>query len=302
VRIGLAIPVLNAGNTVAALTKALLCQTVRPDVFLVIDSSSSDGSPETLSRAGARVHRIPREQFDHGGTRQMAVDLLGNVDIMVFLTQDAVPASPETFERLLSCFRDEETGAAFGRQLPRPGAGPIEAHARLYNYPPESKVKGYADAKTIGIKAAFISNSFAAYRRSSLESVGGFPKGVILCEDSIVAAKMLLNGLKVAYCSDAAVFHSHEYRPVEEMKRYFDTGVLHARESWIRRSFGKPEGEGLRFIRSECRYLWKENSFLLPSALFRSTLKLAGYRLGLLERALPSWLKVRLSMNKRFWQ
>jgi rhamnosyltransferase len=59
----------------------------------------------------------------------------------------------------------------------------------------------------LGIKSIFISNSFAAYRRSALLAVGGFRKDVIFGEDTVTAARLLLSGYQVAYSAQACVYH-----------------------------------------------------------------------------------------------
>ena len=297
----LCIPTLNAGEHGAILAAAIASQTLQPDLVLVIDSGSDDGTVETLRRAGARIHSINRYDFNHGGTRQLGVDMIPPADLIIFLTQDAIPAHPHAFEKLAMCFDDPRVGMAFGRQLPRPGAGHIEAHARLFNYPAANRVTKLDDRATMGIKTVFLSNSFAAYRRADLLAVGGFPSHLIMGEDTYVAAKMLFAGKNVAYCADATVFHSHNYNFVEEFRRYFDTGVLHARESWIRHHFGGAQGEGLRFVRSELRYLLGRNPFLIPSALLRTLLKFVGFRLGLQEGRIPIAVKRRLSMFRAYW-
>ena len=297
----LCIPTLNAGAHAAILAAAIASQTAQPDAFLVIDSGSIDDTVETFRRTNARIHSINRQEFNHGGTRQLGVDLFSDSDLIIFLTQDAVPADPHAFQRLSRCFDDPGVGAAFGRQLPRPGAGHIEAHARLFNYPDASRVTALDDRTTMGIKTVFLSNSFAAYRRADLQAVGGFPSHLIMGEDTYVAAKMLLAGKKVAYCAEATVFHSHDYNLREEFRRYFDAGVLHAREPWVRDDFGAAENEGLRFVKSELRYLLGRNPFLIPSAIMRTLLKFAGFRLGLQEGRLPMALKRRLSMLRAYW-
>jgi rhamnosyltransferase len=298
----LCIPTLNAGADALSLLFAMKSQTFRPTHFVVIDSGSTDGSVELFEAAGAAIRVIERSEFNHGATRQMAVEAGAEADVVVFFTQDAIPADADALRNLLACFDDPGVGAAFGRQLPRPGAGPIAAHARLFNYPSESRVKTAADAPELGIKTAFISNSFAAFRRAALMSVGGFPGNVILSEDTYVAAKMLLAGWKVAYCAEALVYHSHDYGFMDEFKRYFDIGVFHAREPWIRQEFGQPAGEGVRFVRSELAYLMKTQPVLIPSALMRSVLKFAGYKMGTRERRWPLWLKRRLSMHAGYWK
>jgi glycosyltransferase involved in cell wall biosynthesis/GT2 family glycosyltransferase len=297
----LCIPTLNPGRDAVNLIAALAAQILKPAIFLVIDSGSDDGSSEAFSRAGAQAHSIDPREFNHGGTRQLAVDQLDDADFIIFLTQDAIPADPQSFKNLIECFADPEIGAAFGRQLPRNGAGPIEAHARVFNYPASSRITTFSDRARLGIKTTFMSNSFAAYRRADLVAVGGFPSDLIMGEDTYVAAKLLLAGKKVAYCADATVFHSHDYRLMEEFRRYFDAGVLHARQPWIRRNFGGAENEGLRFVKSELGYLFRRNPLLIPSALLRSLYKLVGFQLGLHEDKLTLSLKRRLSMFPPYW-
>ena len=298
--VGLCVPTRNPGPDAARQVAAFKRQSLHPDHFLVIDSASTDGSLQPYVEAGARLHFIDPAEFNHGATRQLGIELLGT-DIVVFLTQDAELAEPESLQRLVACFNNPAVGAAYGRQLPRPGAGAIEAHARLFNYPARGQERSIRDRKELGIKTVFISNSFAAYRCSDLMEVGGFPPDLIMGEDTYVAARMLLAGKKVTYCADAAVFHSHNYGWMEEFRRYFDTGVLHAREPWIRTAFGGPGGEGWRFLRSELQFLLRRNPWLLPSAIVRNALKLAGFRLGLQERRLPRQVKRRLSMFRPFW-
>jgi rhamnosyltransferase len=273
---------------------------------LVVDSSSRDGTGELAGRLGWVVTGAP-EAFDHGGSRRWAVrkalEVIGRDGVAVLLTQDAVPsgARGEAIKRLAGMLEDHGLGAAYGRQLPRPGARPFEAHARLFNYPDRSEVRSMEDAKRLGIKACFFSDSFAAYRLDALEQVGGFPERAIVGEDVIVAAKLLKAGWKIAYVADACVYHSHDLTPLQEMRRYFDIGVFHARESWILREFGKPEGEGLRFLRSELRYLWQHAPWRIPESFLRAALKYLGYRLGRAERWLPLGLKRWLSLQKHFW-
>jgi rhamnosyltransferase len=270
-------------------------------MILVVDSSSWDDTRLLAKDMGADVVSIPQSEFNHGGTRQLAAEILNDCDIIVYLTQDAMLSAPDVLQRIVSVFDDKAVGVAYGRQLPHQDAGPIAAHARLFNYPDRSHSCSIADAPRLGLKTAFTSNSFAAYRREALMAVGGFPSDVILSEDMVVAARMLLSGWKVAYCAEAMVYHSHDYTLLQEFRRYFDIGVLHAREAWLLEKFGKPEGEGKRFVLSELAYLRKRAPWLIPSAVVRTVLKYLGYRLGRFERYLPSIIKPTLSMHRNYW-
>lgn len=300
-RVYVVIPTLNASLDWPQFAPVLL-ESVPSQQVLVVDSSSDDDTPELALRSGFTLRNIQRSDFNHGGTRQAAVDLLPDAGIVVFLTQDAVLADSGAIASLISAFDDPAIGIAFGRQLPRFGAGPIESHARLFNYGSQSDTRSLADRERLGFKSIFVSNSFAAYRRSALLAVGGFPTGVIFGEDTVVAAKLLLSGWKIAYVAEAKAYHSHSYTVIQEFKRYFDIGVLHEREKWLMREFGGASSEGLRFVRSELSYLWPESKHLIPSALLRTALKWVGYRLGRKERMLNRWWKQKLSMHSGFWK
>lgn len=298
----LILPTLNGSSLWHDWLTGLCRQTVIPEHVLIVDSSSDDDTREQASAAGFDVRTIPREEFDHGGTRNLAASWEMDADVLVYMTQDAILADPSSLQNIIACFADPSIGAVCGRQLPRPVAGPIEAHARLFNYPATSEVRDFDSAKSIGIKAAFISNSFAAYRRQALAEVGGFPEHNIVAEDMYVAARMLLEGWRIGYCAEATVFHSHDYRYLQEFQRYFSTGVFHAREPWIQKTFGKARGEGLRYLLSELRYLANENPMDMPSAVVRTLLKYAGFQMGIHERMFPTSFKAILSGYENYWK
>jgi rhamnosyltransferase len=149
-----------------------------------------------------------------------------------------------------------------------------------------------------GVKTAFCSNSFAAYKRSSLENVGWFKDKLLMGEDLSVCARMLMKGYRVGYVADAVVYHSHNYTVAQEFKRYFDLGVFFEKERWLLDEFGRPEGEGIKFVRSEFSFLRSHGLLhLLPISLMRSAAKLIGYRLGHYYRHLPRAVLRRVSMH-----
>ena len=300
-RVALVIPLFNGGELWANCLSSLKCSLADFHHVLIVDSGSSDESNALASSAGFDLHSIDKGDFDHGGTRQFAADCLMDFEFLVFMTQDAILASPDALENLVSAFSDPKVGVAYGRQIPRDGASPIEAHARLFNYPEQSNKRTLADKSKLGIKAAFTSNSFAAYRTKVLSDVGGFPSKLILGEDMVVAARMLLAGWTVAYVADAQVYHSHGYTVLQEFKRYFDIGVMHQDQSWILDTFGKPEGEGMRFIRSELSYLVKTAPWMIPQAVARTFAKYAGYKFGQKALRLPVKVRRMMSMHKGYW-
>lgn len=300
-RIACIVPTYNNRHDLQRLLASLDIQTLAHDL-VIVDSSSDDGTAE-LGQARAIVFvQIEKQAFNHGGTRQMMVTKLEGYDLLVFLTQDSELADADSLRRLVAWFDDPDVGAVSGRQLHHLDANPFAKHARLFNYPPSSRVVEKASIARYGLKSAFMSNSFAAYRRAALIEAGGFPTNVILAEDMHVAARMVLSGWKIAYAGDALCRHSHNYTVTEEAKRYFDTGIFHAREAWIRKELGGAGGEGLKYVVSELRFLGLGNIWLWPASIWRNAIKLAGYKMGLLEFYLPTSLKRRWSMHHGFWK
>ena len=296
------VPTLNALPVWGDCINALVATGVNAGDVYIYDSGSVDGTVMQAENAGFNVRHVAQGTFDHGGTRQMAVDELEGYEFIVFLTQDAILSCSDALQVILRPFEDRQVAAVCGKQLPRKNSGHIEAHARLYNYPAESSINELGNRSVKGLKVAFMSNSFAAYRTSSLGEIGGFPNNVIFGEDMFVAAKMLLSGYKVAYEAEASVYHSHGYSLWQETRRYFDMGVFHANESWIRRELGGAEGEGMKFVIAEFRYLLKYAPWRVPEGVLRTLLRYTGFRLGLAEKSLPLSLKKFLAMNKVYFE
>jgi len=297
----LIVPTRNAGSLWTAWIYKLKQQTRIPFFTLVIDSSSSDNTVLYAKKNNLAVQVISKNKFNHGGTRNFAVTMLPQADIIVFLTQDALLENEESLGNLLKNFDDPDVAAVCGRQLPHINANPLAVHARLYNYPGTSQIKSSTDIEAMGLKVAFMSNSFAAYRRDVFEKLGGFPENTILAEDMYLAAKMILSGYKVAYCAEATVRHSHNYTPWEEFHRYFDTGVFHACEPWIQQRLGGASGEGIRFIKSELNYLWHHAPLWIPRALLTTGCKFLGYKLGRHYKTLPKSWRSKFSMYRSYW-
>ncbi|MCW4782447.1 glycosyltransferase [Enterobacter chuandaensis] len=300
--VALIIPTYNAGPIWSEFLLGLKQQILYPDQVIIIDSGSKDATVALAEKTEkALIIHIDANDFNHGGTRNQATKLVNHADIIVFMTQDAILDNENSLAKIISVFQDPEVAAVCGRQIPHYDANPLAIHARNFNYSSDSQIKSQSDINTFGIKTVFMSNSFAAYRRTVFEKLGGFPEHTILAEDMFMAAKMIQAGYKVAYCAEAVVRHSHNYTPQEEFQRYFDTGVFHACTPWIQRDFGGAGGEGLRFVKSEMRFLLKEAPLWIPRALLTTVAKLLGYKLGKRWQSLPLPLCRTFSMYKSYW-
>jgi rhamnosyltransferase len=298
--IAIIIPTLNGEQDLQKVLP-LLVDAVDPSQVWIIDSASRDKTVELCKQYRVNVYPIERRKFNHGGTRNLGRSLV-QAEVLVYMTQDAVPATPDFLKQLTKPFVDAEVALAYGRQLPRIGAGPLEAFPRLFNYPDTNVVKSKADIPHLGIKTFFCSDSFCAYRASAWDAVGGFPERTLTWEDQHIAARLIAKGYKVAYAADARVYHSHSYTLKEEFQRYFDTGAFLKKESWMREMGGNAEGEGIQLLKEQILYLMNtQNMYLIPYSLIATAVKYMGYRTGILEPSLPLNLKRAFSQQKYFW-
>ena len=295
------IPTYNAAAYLPQLLDKLRIQTIAHEL-IVIDSESTDETRSIAQQAGVHFVSISKTSFNHGATRNLGAELAQH-DVVLFMTQDALPVASDTLERLfLMLTSQDDIAMAYGRQIAYPETGVFGRLARLANYPAQSLLKTEVLIPEMGIKTCSCSNSFAAYRKADLKAVGGFPSGTILGEDVSVAARFILNGKTVAYCAEAEVFHSHDYSVLEEFKRYFDIGVFHDEQRSVLSKFTRAESEGAKYVVQEWHYLIQNGHLTsLPAQLIRTATKYLGYRMGRMHYRFPTSLKRRLSMHASYW-
>ncbi|RYQ35874.1 glycosyltransferase [Bifidobacterium pseudolongum] len=219
------IPTLNAGTMIDDLLTSLEHQRRVPDEIIVVDSSSDDDTRDLVRRhPEVRLIVIDRKDFNHGGTRDMALRESSG-DFVLFLTQDALPESDQYIDAVLAPFKQERVALVYGRQIPRADARPAETLVREFTYGPSSFTITPQDVRRLGINAFRASDVCAAYRRTAYLEVGGFENPVLTNEDMFIAARLLHAGWHVVYEAQAAVIHSHNFTWRQQYKRNYLQGV-----------------------------------------------------------------------------
>jgi len=99
-----------------------------------------------------------------------------------------LPYNNTAIETLVNTLKDPDTGAVFGRQIPKQDTSLFGKHLRYFNYPEYSYHRILKDKEKYGIKTAFFSDSFSAYKKRVLEDVGWFKNNLIVGEDMHIAA------------------------------------------------------------------------------------------------------------------
>ncbi len=269
-------------------------------MVVIIDSSSTDDTVSVARAAGSTTVVIPRDRFDHGGTRNQGAACAGDVDVLVFMTQDALPVDDGFLAQLVRPLQ-EGAAAAFARQLPYPQASPPEVFARTCNYPAQSQRRTREDIPRLGIRGFFFSDVASAVRREVFEAVGRFPERTIMNEDMVLCSRLLAHGHTVVYQAEAQVFHSHDYSIARQFRRAFDIGVFF-RDQAAELAGVRAGGEGVRYaLRQFGWLLGRGHVFWAVRSIVENAMRYAGFQCGYRHRLLPVAWKRRLGMNRGHW-
>lgn len=303
-KVDVIIPTYHSDDKLNRLLKMLYQQTVKPRQVLLLHTEDFKGQEQPvpdIEGSNIRVVPIEKKDFDHGATRAYGASL-SDADILLFMTQDAVPANEWLIEKMLEPFQDPLVSASYARQLPDEKSDLLECYTRKFNYPKQSRVKTKYDLNELGIKTFFCSDVCAAYRRLVYNKMGGFVKKTIFNEDMIMAAAMIRSDYSVAYAAEAKVIHSHQYSYLQQFTRNFDLGVSHNQYKEVFHGI-KTESEGLKLVKNTVQYLLEKKKYLLiPDLILSSGFKFLGYQLGRRYDILPKSIVIRLSMNKSYWR
>ncbi len=298
--ISVVIPVLNAERHLPALLPALLRQQPRaPDEIILLDSMSRDRTREIAAGfPGVRV--IPIEKFSHGGTRNRgAREARG--DIVVLMTQDALPRDDDWLARLLEPFSDPRVAAAYSRQVPYPDANPMECYFLETHFPPTpaKREKGAGDAP-LRFQDVFFSNVAAAIRREVLLR-HPFDERLIMSEDQQLSRDLIAAGHAVVYCPESVVTHSHNYSLSVCFRRYFDS-VYSLTVIFPEHDMKTSGGMGLRYLGREILHMVRHHPLWLPYYFLYTVMKVAGTVAGHAAERMPRWLVRRLSLHSYHWR
>lgn len=310
-----AIPVRNGGALLAGVLSALSRQSVAHEL-LVCDSGSTDGSPELARSHGARVIEIAPTEFSHGGTRNLLMERARGSHVAL-LTQDAEPADERWLERMLSGFElARDVAIVYGPYRPRP-EHPLSVQIELKRWFATISPDGLAridrlaeDERDIAAvellgQRGFFTDANACVARDRWERVPF--RDAPYAEDRLLALDMLRAGYAKAFVPEAAVLHSHAYRPIEQLQRCFDEWRA-LREVYGWREPARPghllsqlRGAvgGARRERDVARLPLRRRGGVLAGVTGRELLRLAGALLGSHADGMPPELRRALSLERR---
>jgi rhamnosyltransferase len=212
-RIAVVIPSKSGGALLVEVVERVLGQDIDGDIdLLLVDSGSPPRELERLRDVGARIESIPSEQFDHGATRDLGASKTEG-EVVVFMSQDALPIDRRWLARLTEPFRSEAPPAAVQggiRELP---AELVEGLGRRRFFWDSCGPRFYFTreseawiAQHGGLGFSTVNCALARIAWKELP----FGRAAIL-EDKLWQKRATGRGWRIEAVPEAAVWHSHDY-------------------------------------------------------------------------------------------
>ena len=299
--VSVVIPTLNAMAYLPALLPALRSQKPSPPLeILIVDSRSTDGTRNVVQQAGGEVRLLDVARFSHGGTRNLGIQNARG-SIVVFLSQDAIPRDDTWLAQLVAPFQDPQVAASFSRQVPRPGANPMEQFFLATHFPENPVVyRRRPDGQPPAFQRdVFFSNVSSAARREVILR-HPFDDTLIMSEDQQFARDILLAGHAVVYASSSVVLHSHNYTFLTAFQRYFDSAYS-LTQIFKGHGISSSARMGTSYLRRECAMMLRHHPLLLPRYAAYVLAKTLGTILGHFADRLPRRWARALSLHPSYW-
>lgn len=225
------IPTKNGGGQLSLLLKNIRSQKKVVDVeIIVIDSESTDNSPEIAKEFGAKVIQISQKEFNHGATRNLgAKESCG--DFLIFTVQDAVPINNYYIYNMLCPFLQyPELSALSSRQFVKP-------EADLYNLWMNNTIVPFdmdviystsyelddTNWQTFDVltkmRLTFFDNVSSCIKRTVFEEIQ-FAQ-LNFAEDRDYGVRLLEKKKSIGYLTSTGVFHWHERGADYILKRFY---------------------------------------------------------------------------------
>lgn len=224
-RISVVIPTKDGADTVGELLARLFDQEQRFDLdVVVIDSGSRDGTLDVVKRFPVRLEQIAARDYNHGATRNLGIRA-SRGDLIVLLTQDAIPVDRHLLASLAEPFANPRVAGVYGRQIPRSDCDVVRRR-ELESWLTGRAEPALAELRDTDLEAlppleryqrCVFDNVCSAVRRDVWERLP-FPV-VPFGEDIAWGRSVLRAGHAIAYEPRAAVIHSHRRPVAEEYRR-----------------------------------------------------------------------------------
>ncbi|MBI1792906.1 MAG: glycosyltransferase [Chloroflexi bacterium] len=216
-KVSIVIPTKNAGPLFRKTLEAIKKQQYEgPIELIIIDSGSTDNTLSLASEYGAFVITIPPNEFDHGLTRNRAIEKATG-EIIILMSQDVLPGNEHLIHNFVTAFEDKDVAGAYARQVPRENADVITKR-NLNNWLIGRKrdeirlIRDWTLYQSLSPMEHYyfcnFDNVCSAIRRNVWQSIPFNANK--FGEDIDWSQRVLESGWKIAYWPSSYVIHSHE--------------------------------------------------------------------------------------------
>lgn len=201
-----------------------------PYEVIIIDSGSTDGTLKCVPNDDPRFRliQITSKEFGHGKTRNMGIEL-SRGEFCAFLTHDAIPNDEYWLKELVHpLLNDSKVAGVFGRHIAHFNASPytrweLETHfegLKAFDVVELTDARHYA--RDLGLRQIyhFYSDNSSCLRKS-VWKIHPY-RDVDFSEDQLWAKEIVEAGYRKVFAWDSVVRHSHEFNPMERLRRGYD--------------------------------------------------------------------------------
>lgn len=298
--VSVVIPTLNAERFLPGVLEAVFGQEpARPSELVLVDSMSTDATRD-IAASDARLRVVPIADFSHGRARNLGARAATG-EVVVMLTQDALPADRKWLAALLAPFADPQVVASYSRQVPRTDANPMERFFLQRRFPPGPPVRRERRGDgPLTLEDVFFSNVSAAIRREALLR-HPFDEALIMSEDQQFSRDVIAAGHAVVYQPASVVIHSHDYSLATCFRRYFDSACS-LKVIFPEHGLARTAAMGARYLADEARYMVRDHPLSLPRYVLYNLAKIGGTLAGLVAERLPRRAARALSLHRYHWE
>lgn len=299
--VSVVVPILNAAGYLPELLSRIAAQEPTPPMETILVDSGSTDNPAAIIAEYPEVRLIDIADFSHGRARNLGARSARG-DIVVLMTQDALPHDNHWLTAMLTPFDDPAVAAVFSRQIPRDDAPPTEKFFLNYHFPPGKPRRWPADAGAAPAfgRTVFFSNVSSAVRRTHLLSQP-FDETLIMSEDQQLARDLLSAGHAIVYQPDSVVIHSHRYTLRLAFRRYFDS-VYSLTLIFPEHDMNASASLGIEYLCREARFIARHHPFYLPYYTLYTLAKTAGTIAGHYAERMPRRLARCCSLHRYHWK
>jgi rhamnosyltransferase len=208
----------NESRHIGRLLEGIRQQTVSDVEIILVDSGSGDDTVAIAESYGAKVVRIPPQEFTFGRSLNLGLQAATRA-LVVIASAHVYPVYPDWLERLLEPFADPLLALSYGKQRGA-GTSKFSEHQIFAQWFPEQS--------QLRQNHPFCNNANSCIRRA-LWMEHAYDETLTGLEDLAWAAWAQAQGHGIAYVAEAEIIHVHNETPRGVFNRYRREGMAFKR-------------------------------------------------------------------------